>query len=111
MHQNSNHIKKTGAQKHWRNQCDLFSVFRESQTHVDPGRRTKGFIFQQAEKEGAICSKTMRTLENGIYQSITNTVATGRRTTYILGQTSQKLKCNIPGVATMITDFIGLEVV
>lgn len=104
MRQNSNHINRTGALKHWRNQCDLFSVFREFQTHVDPGRRTKGFIFQKAEKEGAICSTTVRTLENVIYQNITNTVTTGRRTTYILGQTSQKLKCNIPGVATLITE-------
>lgn len=78
MHQNSNHIKKTGAQKHLRNQCDLFSAFRESQSHVDPGRGAKSFIFQQKEKEGAACPKTMRTLENAIYQSITNTVATGR---------------------------------
>lgn len=46
----------------------------------------------------------MKTLENVIYQSITNTVATGRRTTYVLEQTSQKLKCNVPGVASLISE-------
>lgn len=41
-----------------------------------------------------------------------STVATvGRRTTYTLGQTSQKLKCNIPGVATLPLSFVGLEMV
>lgn len=33
-----------------------------------------------------------------------NTVATGRSTTYVLGQSRQKLKHNIPGVATQITE-------
>lgn len=101
-------ILKRQVHKNTREISVIYSVRSGNPRHMlilgEELKEKKNFIFQQAEKERAICLKITRTLENEIYQSIMNTVATGRSTTYILGQTSQNLKCNIPGGATLITE-------